>query len=293
MRDNSFYPVHGGMRLLRLPETRLERENTRRRGVAELGSVTACEAMGRARISTDAPVLLSGSHSAALPFLRQLLRRSARPFVLVGTEQDLGEGCLAALAHDWALHGAPTCLPDGNGLLTLDGSAGSMLELKESMDAWTHLIVLCLGNGLLLDKGLLDQLNRRVGYILVSTAMNRSLRGAEENGAITVQSVFSSMGYIVISSIESAAARDLLSVLPAYEEERVVNTLDWQSSRSRFRSLRKTRQGDCGGLRFSQSRTLDTKPILRQDDLRTLEKERRSLLFNAREGTAWVARIVR
>ena len=289
-----FHP-HGGMRLISLPRTQAERGNASRRGVTELGNVTASEAIAQAGIRVDAPMLFSGTHSAALPFLRQLIRKVGKPFVLIGTGRQLGENdCLRALRPDWTLNEARPHLPHGNGILTLDMDGDSMLEFKANLCGWgDHLPVVCLGDGLLLDKALLDRLNGHGSFILISGAMSRSLRGAEENGALTLRQVFASMGYLMISAIDAAAAQELLAVLPAYEEERVTNAIDWQGSRSRFHTSHGTRPADNGGFRFSQSRTLDTRPILRQEDLRAIVEERRTLLYNANTSAACVARITR
>ena len=292
MKKEHLLPAQGGLRLLQLPNTGAERANTHRRNLRNLGTTTAAASLAAAEVCPEGATLFCGRHSAALPFLAQLTRMTNCPFVVLGSEQDFGENdCFRMLPHDWEDETVREQLPDGSGLMTLCTDGDTVHEFKIALHSWEHLVILCLGRGLQLDSGLLDALNRRGGFVLVTEALNRSVKCVDE-GKLNVQRVLSSMDYLLISSIGSEA-KDLLAVLPTYEEERVSNTLDWQTYRNAFGFRSGSRRGNGGGFRVSQTRSLETKPILRQEDLREMEAQRRVLLYNARASAAWSARIVR
>ena len=108
---------------------------------------------------------------------------------------------------------------------------------------------------------------------------------------MTPSELMASMSYLVISSAGSGA-KELISVLPNYEQEKITNTTDlsghgdspYQTHRHHHRGL---------GLRLSQSRTLETKPILTQEQLTDMQNSRITLIYNAETAQTWTAKITR
>jgi hypothetical protein len=101
------------------------------------------------------------------------------------------------------------------------------------------------------------------------------------------------MDYILVSSI-GTSAKNLMSVLPSYECEKITNTTDLSlhqdSPNNDFDNMHH-RNG--GGLRFGQSRTQETKCIITQDDLTRMQDNNTMLIYNAKAAHTWVARIMR
>lgn len=283
-----------GLPLLSLPVTRAERENRRRRNVIDLGAATASRILGETGIRPDGPLMICGDRNHCVGLLRGLLRRSPLPFVLVGTGPDLEESCLLALEPDWTSAAPTPRLQDGSGALALDMSdEGIYLQLKSCVPQWTdHLVILCLGSGLQVDAQLLDQLNGLNRYIILSQSLHRSIRSTEGT-RIGVDVLLDSMDYILVSAI-GTAAEELLQTLPAFESVRVTNAADFSTHRNEPRSFARQRlqDRDCGGLGFTQSRVLETRPVLTQDDLRRLQSSRATLFYNTRTGQTWTAKIL-
>ena len=89
------YP--NGLTLLSLPVTARHRSNQRRRELADLEILTASAALARTGVGLNGPIICCGSKNRFAALLRALAKRSPRPFVIVGTEQDMDSGCFPAL----------------------------------------------------------------------------------------------------------------------------------------------------------------------------------------------------
>lgn len=282
-----------GMALLRIPAGKRDRENKKRRDVVDLGQTTAAQMLSVTGICPDAPLLLSGRHNKTFPILRQLVKMAAVPCLLIGTRRDLEQSCLLGLDLDWTSETPGSRLSKGSGALCLRPGAETSLALKEYLPGWdTHLSVLCLGNGLQVDTELLNLLNGTGRYILLSEALGRSVKGSE-GSKLTLEELLLSMDYIVISSI-GMAAKELVAALPSYECEKVTNITDFSLHQdSPQSSIEGHHHRNGGGFRLSQSRSLEPKPILTQDDLRSMQNNNTVMIYNARAAHTWVARIVR
>lgn len=280
-----------GIGLFSTPVTQNDTVNALRRGVMDLGSVTASYALEAADITLQGPVLFCGRHSKALPLLLGLLRRENAPFVLVGTRRELEDSPLMRLEHRWVLDRIPSRLSEGNGVLMLTPDSQTDLELKESLSGWdSHIPILCLGNGLTADHSLLMQLGGCGRYLLLSESLHRSVKGTEY-GRLTPTDLLSAMDGILVSAA-GTSAKALTEVLPTYESQRITNTSDWSTHRSvPMWDFFGRHEGH--GFRLSQSRTLETRPILTQEDLLHLQENNQILLYCPRRGRAWVARIIK
>ncbi|MCD8146022.1 MAG: hypothetical protein LUD84_01885 [Clostridiales bacterium] len=282
-----------GLGLLSLPITRHNKTNEKRRDVADLQQTTAAQMLSLTRVSPHAPMLLCGRQNKLLPFLR-CLTRMVPAYVLIGTPRDFADGsCLRTLPCDWEAQQPSAHLPDGNGRLTVRPGATTTLALKECLSDWdSHLPILCLGSGLKLDAELLNLLDGIGNYVLVTESLSRSVKDSE-NCPLSVEKLVASMDYIVVSSI-GTAAKELLSVLPTYECEKVTNVTDFSLHQdSPYQEAGGHHRLHGLGGRLSQSRTLEEKSILTQDELTALQDDNMVLVYNAQLRHAWVGRVTR
>lgn len=281
-----------GLRLLRLPVTARHRSDERRRDIQELGILTASGALEKTAVGPDGPTACCGSKNRFAALLGGFVKRSPRPFVVVGTAEDMDSGCVLALKPEWTEKTVSSKLPEGSGALVLDpGNEGTYLALLEALPKWRdHLVILCLGGGLQVDMAMLDQLNTLGSYVLLCESLGRSIRGAEGT-RLTPSELLLAMDYLLVSSA-GLSAGELLEVLPTYESERITNTIDLSTHRAESCSLlgRKNDRDRCG-MGMSQARTLETKPIITQDELRTMQRSGQLLIYNARLSMSWKVKI--
>lgn len=281
-----------GMPLFRLPVTKSDRVNRERRNIADLGTVTASRALSETGIRPDAPLTICGRQAKALPVLRQLVRQSPLPFLLIGSRRDLSdESCLLSLPHEWTVSSPSASLPSGSGIMVLPPGAQTMLFLKENLSDWDgRLVILCLGSGLQADQELLNLLNGLGNYIILTESLFRSVKGGGDL-KLSPRELLAGMEYILISSIGSAAG-ELISILPYFECEKVTDTEDISLHRHSLPmgyGAKFPQNG--GGLHLGQARNLETKPILSQDELTRMQDQNIMLLYNVRLSHTWTARI--
>ena len=284
------YP--NGLNLLRLPVTARHRSEERRRELGELGSLTASAALARTGVGPDGPIACCGSKNRFAALLGALAKRCPRPFVIVGTEQDMKSGCILALEPKWTRESISGRLPSGSGALVLSpGKEDTHLDLLEALPKWKdHLVILCLGSGLQADLAMLDQLNTLGTYVLLCESLGRSVRGTE-GGRLTPSELLRAMDYLLISSA-GLSAGELLEVLPTYQSERITNTIDLSARRPETHPGKGRGCGlDRGGLGMSQSRSLEEKPIVTQDELRIMHRSGQLLVHNARSYMTWIVKI--
>ena len=272
-----------GMHLLAFPTTYADRENTRRRDIGDVGSVSAFSALNTAQIAPQ-NTLLCGPIERMFSVLDALQRQSTLPFVLIGTKRDFTDSPLLRLDTQWEDTSLPERLPDGNGRVTLraDDLTETMERLPELQD---RLLILCLGHGLAVNAALMNQLNAAGNYLLVTNSLSGALfRSAD----FTEETLLSSMQHLVVSSIGGGSAETLLKVLPDYECEKVTNNFNFSTHRDRGGMM-----GCHGGsgLQFGQNREIVTKHLLSEDDLTRLSQESAMILYNARLRKVWVGKI--
>lgn len=279
-----------GTAILSLPSTKNNRANNMRRNVVDMESTSAAHVIGATGIRTEDPMIFCGKHNKAVPVLRQLVKQSSRPFVLLGTRRDLGDdSCLRALDAQWESEQFSYDLPDGNGILVLGSDAQTYLDLKECISKWdSHLIIFCVGNGLQVDQELLNLLNSVGHYILLSESLQRSVKSTEGN-KMTASDLLSSMEYILVSSI-GTAGKDLLKVLPDFEYEKITNVLDLSVHQASGHKHGRERHNG-GGLGLSQSKTQESRCIFTQEDLGKMQDANMLIIHNASASHTWVARV--
>lgn len=281
-----------GMALLSLPTTKNNRTNNERRNVKNMESVSAAQMIGVTRIDIERPMIFCGKHNKAIPVLRQLVKKANMPFVIVGTPNDLrDESCLRLLETEWESDRITPALSDGNGILCLQAGAETDLGLNASLAGWaSHYIILCIGNGIQVDEHIMKILNGIGHYILVSESLPRSIASVDGT-KMTPADLLASMDSILVSAI-GTAAKNLQEVLPNYECERVTNSTDLsfhQDAPHDNRGDYHHRNG--GGLRFSQSKTLESRNIFTHEDLIKLQDTNELIVHNTQTSHTWLARI--
>lgn len=281
-----------GMALLSLPTTKNNRTNNERRNVKNMESVSAAQMIGVTGIDIERPMLFCGKYNKAFPVLRQLVKKVNMPFVIIGTKNDLkDESCLRLLETDWESDRILPTLSDGNGILCLQAGAETDLGLNASLAGWdSHYIILCIGNGIQVDEHFLKILNGIGHYILVSESLPRSIASVDGT-KMTPADLLASMDAILVSAI-GTAAKNLQEVLPNYECERVTNSTDLSLHKDAPHDNKgghHHRNG--GGLRFSQSKTLESRNIFTQEDLIQLQDANELIVHNVQTSHTWLARI--
>lgn len=281
-----------GMALLSLPATKKNRANNKRRNIHDMGYTSAARMIYVTDIRPEEPLIFCGKHNKAIPVIQQLIKKSTRPFVILGTRKDLdADSCLRAIKTEWESEALSRSLPDGNGILLLKSGAQTSLELKAHVSEWdSHLIIMCLGNGLQVDQELLNLLNSIGHYILLSDSIQRSIKNID-SCKLTGEDLLMSMEYIIVSSI-GTVGKELLKILPDFEYEKLTNTIDFsvhQDSPHEYRGGHHHRNG--GTLRLSQSKTLESRCIFIQEDLTRLQDSNTMLIHNVRNLHTWIAKI--
>ena len=281
-----------GIALLSLPITKNNKSNNKRRKITDMESTSAAHIIGVTGVCPEKPLIFCGKHNKAIPIVRQLIKKSSRPFVILGTGYDLRkESCLRIFDIGWESDSLTPVLPEGNGVMMLTPGAQTNLDLKICLPKWdSHLIILCVGNGFQIDQELLNLLNGIGHYILLSESLNRSVKSAEGT-KMTAQDLLSSMEYIIVSSI-GTAGKDLLKVLPDFEYEKITNTMDFslhQDAPNRHEGGHHHRNG--GGIHFGQAKSIEPRCILTQEELTKLQDANTMIIHNAQNSHTWVAQV--
>lgn len=277
-----------GMHLLALPTTFADRKNTQRKNISDMGNGTPAHVLSEAYIQPKAAILVCGPASRTFPVIEALIQQSCKPFVLVGTDRDFQETPLLRLHTEWQQTRVPQHLPAGSGRICL-ATVESVLEMTDGrLAGWhSHLIVLCLGNGITLSPAVIDQLNCAGDYILLTTSLSRAVT-LNEHG-FDEEFLLRSMTYILTCS-SGGDAKTLLKIFPEYECEKFSNTLDFSAHKDRGRSRNGTSHRGAG-LHVGQSRTIETRPVLTQDDLIRLRTDGAWIIYNTELMRIWVAKI--
>lgn len=281
-----------GMSLLSLPSGKREKGNVRRRGVENLGGVTAAELFYRTGTSTSVPIIHCGRHQKGFALCRQAVKQEKRPFLLIRPQCDADSRCVELLKPQWTVDTPPQRLQEGSGQLILTENTGeSVLYLKNCLPRWgSHYLILCVGNGLQIDNELLNLLNAHGGYFLLCSDLHRSVTGTE-TARLTAEELLLCMGSVFVSGIGSGA-RELLNVLPTYEAERYTNHLDFNLSRGgHFGAFPHGHRSS--GLSFGQAKMLETKPVFQQEELAGLQRRGELVAYSAASRRVWTAVVTR
>lgn len=281
-----------GLSLLSLPAGKDEKTNVLRRGVEDLGSVTAAELFFRTKCQTNVPIIHCGRHQKGFALCRQAVKLEQRPFLVVRPACDTDSLCMELLKPQWTVTTPPQRLQEGTGQLLLSTNIGNnVMFLKKYLPQWgSHYLILCVGSGLQIDNELLDLLNAHGGYFLMCSDLYRSVAGSD-TARLTAEGLLLCMGSIFVSSIGNGA-RALMNVLPTYEAEQYTNHLDFNFSHGghfgAFPHGHRT-----GGFALGQAKALETKPVLQQEELGGLQKCGELVAYSAALRMVWTAVVTR
>ena len=276
-----------GLSLLSLPVTKTNRVNNRARGVMDLGLVSGAQLLQVAGYSSNGPLLFCGCQNKALSIIRQAAFSACAPFLLIGTRRSLSESSFLSLGPDWTHTQASPNLPEGNGCLVLQPGQTARLELKESLSEWYgRYLILLLGNGLQLDSNDLDLLNAIGSYAIVTDSVPRSFSSSNEMG-VSINRVFASMDLIVCQDA-SASVKELVSILPTYQQIKTVNTVDYSSFRNGSSTLFGIPMRG-KGVRISQSRSEEVRPLLEESQITAAIRTGRTVIVSIVNSCVWIA----
>lgn len=281
-----------GLSLLNLIP-REDRRLRKERHLTELNQVTAARLLSEVDVKPRSAVLLSGRYNKTFDLLQSMTRRSPLPYVVVGTEAELGdESCLRDLGFDWEEEYLPARLDEGNGALVLAPTADNLLCLKEYLTDWAdHMVILCVGKGFQIDNDLLNKLMRHGSFVLVTES---PVRCVQESGecSLSVEKLFGRMDYLIFAHV-GAEAKELVKLLPVIDYEKPTNTLDFSSHRDGASPYENRHHHGGGfGLRFSQSRHMEQRPILTEGELNDRMNKGLMLVYSPPSRQGWFAKLI-
>ena len=285
MRNKLYRP--DGLPLLSMPVTQADRVNNRSRGIRALGRVTGAQLLHAVGYDGSGPLLFCGSQSQAFPLIRQATLSAEKPFLLVGTVSALRDSCFLSLAPEWTRSSASPGLPIGSGCLMLQSGQAAHLELKESLPDWTdRYLILVPGNGLQLDGNDLDLLNAIGSYAIVSDSISRCFSASSETG-ISLSRVYESMDLVVCRTV-GGGIRELISVLPTFQQVKTVNSMDYSSYKNGVGAMSGIPMRG-KGMRLSQARSIETKPVLEEDQIMEVLNQSRTVVIAMEDRNVLIA----
>jgi len=275
-----------------------EKVNTKRRGVIDLGYTYPEIIVDKTGIRPDAPLMYCGAQDEAYKIVRELIRKTNKPFLLIGTKRDLERSPLLNLdRHAWCADHPVSHISTGNGIMELSsGSGETFLELERYIHGWgSHLLIICLGNGLQVDAELLNRLDAIGTYILISNALGRSIRN-QEGSKLSVRELLSRMDYLFVTSAGNST-RDLSDILPVFQYEKYTDHMDIDFHQDG--PVKKSRQNMSinigkrrnAGIVAGQARTLEERKIFMEDELFDLQRRGGILIYKAMGAHVWVAEV--
>lgn len=286
MNNNNLYNP-GGMKLFALPRGKKDRINTRERNITDLGKITAAGAIYRSSLAPDHPLLYCGQQSMAVPFIRELLKSSSKPFVIIGSERDLDStSCFYSLSWNEKVY-SPNDYRAGNTIMKLNAAGSPSLALASRLNLWDdHQLVLCIGGGILMDAEILNLLNRLFpGYILVCDSFTRSV-----SVELGTQVLLQYIACFVCSSF-SGSADEFIKILPKFKAEVYTNTTGFAVNANAGMFGHESHNMRGRSANISQSRTFEEKSVLEASELQKLQECGKTLIYNRDSGHVFLARI--
>lgn len=285
MRNKLYRPE--GLPLLSMPVTQADRVNNHARGILDLGRVTGAQLLHAVGYDGSGPLLFCGSQSQAFPLVRQAALSAGKPFLLIGSEHTLRDSCFLSLEPEWTRGSASPSLPTGSGCLMLQSGQASHLELKESLANWIdRYLILLPGCGLQLDGNDLDLLNTIGSYAIISDSIGRSFASSSETG-ITLGRVYESMD-LVVCRTAGGGIRELISVLPTFQQVKTVNSMDYSNYKNGAGTISGIPMRG-RGIRLSQARSIETKPVLEEEQITTALHQSRTVVISMAARKTFVA----
>ena len=282
--------MSAGIPFLRVPITKKNTVNNRRRKVRDLGNVTSAHIFYECDIMNCRSILYCGKMNKALPLVRYYVRASDRPVVLLTPDEYCYESSgLHLIFEDYSVTGPVQSLPAGNGNVFVKDDEAAIDLVRMISENTDHAFVFCACDGLQIDIGTLNALARTSCFIITDM-----LSGAVGNGLKAEE--FAARFKALFFYPSSDAGRFLIPLLPKYENEKPQNNLAFgyhshNGSRADLEGNIPTNSGF--GINLSQSRELSIEPVMNEAQLETLREYGQMLIYNAALQRVYTGRVIR
>lgn len=286
-----------GISLISFPITSANRYNAKNQPSVELGKRTPFEVFDLCTVGKTGSICCIGSPGRFIGTAKALVRRSGKPFLLIGSDADRRSD-LAALEPDWILEHIEKNLPNGNGAIFLKDDEDVYLELCVSIRNWSEdrFVIIQLGTGLIAGVELIDKLKTIEQSLVLCDSLYRSLRDGESR-EFSPSDFLKKMDYIFIASA-GVNTKCLKELLPDYQYLRIVNMSSLNLQNGQGGIERDERRGaiykhkNHGGA-FSQSRTLEPKSVYEEDELQYIFDRGSILIYNAKSNKFFLTDLVK
>ena len=267
-----------GLPLIRLPVTRKDTVNNRKRNVYDLGSVTAARLFYECDIMGCRNILYCGKVNKVLPLLRYYTRTVRKQVVLLTPDECSYERTgMRYVFDDFAANSPTESLPAGNGHVFVRDDEAAMDLVNVIMSNTDRAFVFCATDGLQIDEVTMNAL-ARTGSCFIVTDM---LQGAVRNGLAA--DVLVGRASVCLFDPSSDAERFLIPVLPKYEREQTHNNMafgynSFNASMENTADIRHMNRGF--GINLSQSRDISIEPVVNEAQLEVLQENGQILIYN-------------
>lgn len=272
------------------PVTSSNYRNARNQPVIDLGHCTPFQMLGNAEVDQKGTVCIIGEPERSINITRALIRRSRKPFLLIGPSERHCSALLS-LKPDWVHKTASPNPAAGNGAFLLEKPHSAYLEVSEYLEGWSkhHFLVLYLATGFQIGPHLLDLLAATGHCLIICESVPQAVR-SDEGSALSVKDFLQKMDYLMVFAAGSST-KELIDLLPTYQYERIQNTMTFNtySGRSVFHPFQRHRGH---GTTYGQVRMLeDKKSLFEMQDLQKLAADGVMLLYCARRNLVYLARV--
>lgn len=273
------------------PVTANNTRNANNHPAIHLGSVTVSQALNYMRMRNCYTACVVGNPSRGIGIAKMLIRQSKKPFLFIGPKSDENTQ-FGALEVDWTMNSLQNTYPTGNGAVFLSRPASAYLELCEYFEDWCQdfMLILHLGRGFQIGPELMNLLGTAEQCLIFSESIPLSLRGNEAR-TLTTKEFLSQMSHLFVFSA-GAEIKDLIDALPTYQYEKVSNSMNLNSFRSRS-VFYPFRSHIGNGMSWGQTRTTEfKKSLFEMDELKRIFNDGTTILFDVRENSVFLASII-
>ena len=276
--------------VLSAPVTSANLRNAMNQPVTELGSCTPFQLFSAVELPDKGAVCIIGGSNKALGIAKALIRRSRKPFLLIGPEADRTTA-FSDLNPEWIVNAVQQSIPANSGAILLPKPGSLYMELCDSIEEWgrDHFILLHLSGGLQIGFELLNILPSLGQCLIICDSIPQSIRMAESQ-TLSSKEFMTHMSCLIVFSA-GVATKDLIDVLPTYQYEKITNATAVNSYRGRsiFHPLRVHRGH---GISASQTRTTEFKKnLFEMDDLQKMYEDGTLLIYNAKTNETFLTEL--
>lgn len=276
--------------VLSAPVTSANLRNAMNQLVTELGSCTPFQLFSAVELPDKGAVCIIGDSNKALGIAKALIRRSRKPFLLIGPEADRNTA-FSDLKSEWIVNAVQQSIPANSGAVLLSKPGSLYMELCDSIEEWgqNHFILLHLSGGLQIGYELLNILPSLGQCLIICDSIPQSIRIAETQ-TLSPKEFMTHMSCLMVFSA-GVAAKDLIDVLPTYQYEKIANTTAVNSYRGRsiFHPFR-AHKGH--GVSASQTRTTEfNKNLFEMSDLQKMYEDGTLLVYNAKTNETFLTQL--